>query len=221
MPAAEAHSPLPTAEAPLPRLLFLVPMRNNPPTLPVCVIRPTCPTPLNLDCSPPLFWQLDSARGILEHARLEYPEQFKDEFNGWYELLQDWTQALQAYEKIEEKRELYEHESLRVMRCHNALSDWEPLSQLARRLWQPVLPSDVRTEVAILGAHAEFNLAVGAGTEGGLVHWEAMEGYVREVNTRMVRARLPLHFHSPQFRFFRARCGPLGKKGAVLPSDIF
>ncbi|KAL1521017.1 hypothetical protein AB1Y20_022574 [Prymnesium parvum] len=128
--------------------------------------------------------QFDSARGILEYARTEYPEQFKE---SWYEKLQDWTQALQAYERMEAWRDLDDDENLGVMRCHLALGDWEPLASLAQRLWQDSISNnlEMRNEVAILGAYAEFNLAVG-GSYGTPEHWSKMQGYARDVPTTLV-----------------------------------
>ena len=38
------------------------------------------------------------AAGILVYAHAEHEAQFKE---SWYEKLQDWTQALHAYERLE------------------------------------------------------------------------------------------------------------------------
>ncbi|KAI9673478.1 MAG: phosphatidylinositol kinase- protein kinase tor1 [Caeruleum heppii] len=108
--------------------------------------------------------QSDAAIGILRKA------QAYDNFpvrETWFEKLQRWEEALQAYQR----REAEEPDSLDVtmgkMRCLHALGEWDVLSSLAQEKWAHAA-NDYRRAIAPLGAAAAW----------GLGKWELMDGYL-------------------------------------------
>ncbi|KAI9804847.1 MAG: hypothetical protein M1825_001216 [Sarcosagium campestre] len=108
--------------------------------------------------------QTDAAIGILSKAKAYQDVGVKET---WYEKLQRWEEALQAYQR----RELEEPESLEVtmgkMRCLHALGEWDVLSTLAQEKWL-VAPNEYRRAIAPLGAAAAW----------GLGQWELMDTYL-------------------------------------------
>ena len=164
--------------------------------------------------------QREAAKGILEHARRHHPSYFKE---SWYEHLNDWTQALKLYEQqaadheavspsesgsqAKEGRAL---EGLRGsggamegrafalelgrMRCHHALAEWGPLSELADRSWDralaheddsassggvnaPAIEPEYLHEVARHGAASAWNLAALAPSALAAPHWEGLRAF--------------------------------------------
>lgn len=108
--------------------------------------------------------QSDSAIGILTISQQHHDLQLKET---WYEKLQRWDDALEAYNR----RELEEPDSMEVtmgkMRCLHALGEWEQLSKLAQERWTNS-SSDIRRAVAPLAAAASW----------GLFQWERMDTYI-------------------------------------------
>ena len=111
--------------------------------------------------------QPDAARGILEHAKVNHKDQFKE---SWYEKLNDWTQALKAYERCQDEHERGASGALGggpaaaggagglgptsnaavslgldfvvgKMRCHHALAEWPALAELASQAWEGPISS--------------------------------------------------------------------------------
>ena len=102
--------------------------------------------------------QPEAAKGILVHARQHHQVQLKE---SWYEKLQRWADAREAYERkrVEDPGNLAW--TLGRMRCQAALGEWEQLGELARQEWgAPALEADpeARAEVARLAASAACNL---------------------------------------------------------------
>lgn len=108
--------------------------------------------------------QSDSAIGILTQAQQHHDLQLKET---WYEKLQRWDDALEAYNR----REKEEPDSMEVtmgkMRCLHALGEWEQLSKLAQERWTNST-NDIRRAVAPLAAAASW----------GLSQWERIDTYI-------------------------------------------
>lgn len=108
--------------------------------------------------------QTDAAIGILKHAQQHHDLQLKET---WYEKLQRWEDALNAYNQ----RELAGEDSLEVMmgkmRSLHALGAWEKLSDLAAGKWITSKP-EVQKDIAPLAAGAAW----------GLGQWENIEQYI-------------------------------------------
>lgn len=108
--------------------------------------------------------QSDSAIGILTISQQHHDLQLKEI---WYEKLQRWDDALEAYNR----RELEEPDSMEVtmgkMRCLHALGEWDQLSKLTQERWTS-FGSSVRRAVAPLAAAASW----------GLMEWERMDTYI-------------------------------------------
>jgi len=101
--------------------------------------------------------QSEAAQGILAYARKNLNVELREP---WYERLQRWEDALEAYEK----RQLEDPENLEWtksrMRCLHELGEWPRLSQLARSVWDAEggAPEAAKQEIAALAAAAEFHL---------------------------------------------------------------
>ncbi|KAF2280167.1 phosphatidylinositol 3-kinase tor2 [Westerdykella ornata] len=98
--------------------------------------------------------QTDAAFGILRKAQNYSDVEIKET---WYEKLQNWEMALQAYQK----REREEPESFDItmgkMRCLHALGEWDVLSSLSKEKWATASP-DYRKLIAPLAATAAWGL---------------------------------------------------------------
>ncbi|KAK9379012.1 armadillo-type protein [Kockiozyma suomiensis] len=140
---------------------------------------PTTPTIEALISINNQLQQNDAAVGILKHAQLHNDLQLKET---WYEKLQRWEDALEAYNR----REKDEPDSLDItmgrMRCLHALGEWDLLSQLAHEKWTNS-PTDIRRSIAPLAAAAAW----------GLGQWDRMDTYISVMKTE-----------SPDRSFFRA-----------------
>ncbi|ODQ81853.1 hypothetical protein BABINDRAFT_160083 [Babjeviella inositovora NRRL Y-12698] len=108
--------------------------------------------------------QLDAAVGILRHAQMHHDLQLKET---WYEKLQRWEDALQAYNERERVDPHSMEITLGKMRCLHALGEWEQLSELAQARWINA-SSSIRRAVAPLAAAAAW----------GLGKWERMDTYI-------------------------------------------
>jgi len=101
--------------------------------------------------------QTEAAQGILVYAQKNLNVEMREP---WYERLQRWEDALEAYEL----RQLEDLESVEWtksrMRCLHELGEWPRLSQLAMSVWEREVPApdSVKQEMAPLAAAAEFHL---------------------------------------------------------------
>lgn len=114
----------------------------------------------------------DAASGALAHAQKTYDIVLKE---SWYEKLQHWESALEAYEKKwRENREEMEP-LLGIFRCKHALGDWGGLNDLACGVWSDAIPAppgvDIKTVIAPWAAAAAW----------GLGKWALMGGYVEKI----------------------------------------
>ncbi|GME83717.1 unnamed protein product [Ambrosiozyma monospora] len=113
--------------------------------------------------------QSDSAVGILKQLTERNAEGKKSTpmQESWYEKLQRWDDALEAYNE----REKTDPDSLDVMlgkmRCLHALGEWETLSELAKEKWGNA-SDDIKRSMAPLAAASAW----------GLAQWERMDNYI-------------------------------------------
>ncbi|CAG8464548.1 8437_t:CDS:10, partial [Paraglomus occultum] len=124
----------------------------------------------------------DAAIGILTHAQQTPGLQDLQLEENWYEKLNRWDDALAAYEKRREEDPNDLEATLGVMRCLNALGDWEGLSGLAQEQWVDSTP-EMRKQVAGLAAAGAWALG----------QWNMMEDYI-----------LNMRQESPDRTFFQA-----------------
>lgn len=108
--------------------------------------------------------QPDVAVGILTHAQNVHHIELKED---WYEKLERWDDALNAYEKKQQEDPNNFELKHGRMRCLHALGEWENLSELARGNWRSAT-SEQRRKIAPLAAAAAW----------GLAQWEAMDDYI-------------------------------------------
>lgn len=108
--------------------------------------------------------QSDSAIGILTRAQQHHSLQLKET---WYEKLQRWDDALEAYNRREKEDPDSMEVTMGKMRCLHALGEWEQLSKLAQERWANST-YDIKRAVAPLAAAAAW----------GLGEWERMDTYI-------------------------------------------
>jgi len=108
--------------------------------------------------------QPDAAVGILSYARQVQGSGLKEV---WYEKLQRWDEALQAYEKRQKLEPLSLEVTLGRMRCLHALGEWQRLSTLASEQWDD--QDDFRCKAIA---------PLAAGAAWGLARWDQMQNYV-------------------------------------------
>lgn len=108
--------------------------------------------------------QTDAAIGILKHAQQHHDLQLKET---WYEKLQRWEDALNAYDQREKAGEDSFEVTMGKMRSLHALGEWEQLSDLASEKWSISKP-ETRNVMAPLAAGAAW----------GLGHWDEIEQYI-------------------------------------------
>lgn len=123
--------------------------------------------------------QTDAAIGILKHAQQHHDLQLKET---WYEKLQRWEDALNAYNQ----RELAGEDSIEVrmgkMRSLHALGEWDRLSEMAAEKWS-TSSMEVKRIIAPLAAGADW----------GLGQWDRIGQYIDAMKS-----------HSPDKAFFDA-----------------
>lgn len=128
--------------------------------------------------------QPEAAVGILKYAQQHHSVELKE---SWYEKLQRYKEALEAYEKKQKDYPLSVDLTTGRMRCLHALGEWEKLAQLSQETWRtPEWPT--RRTIAPLAAAAAWNLG----------RWDVMNEYVVSMNENTVdgtfyRAILALH----------------------------
>eukprot|EP00002_Diphylleia_rotans_P028068 TRINITY_DN5657_c0_g1_i3.p1 TRINITY_DN5657_c0_g1~~TRINITY_DN5657_c0_g1_i3.p1 ORF type:complete len:1876 (-),score=390.71 TRINITY_DN5657_c0_g1_i3:1816-7443(-) len=130
--------------------------------------------------------QPEAADGILKYAEstMERVSLIKE---SWYEKLHRWRDALEAYGR----RQLEDPQSAAVamgmMRCYNALGEWDPLAELTETHWA-LVDDEQRRTIAPLAASAAWNLGA----------WDHLEKYVLAIDEKSIdgcffRAILSLH----------------------------
>lgn len=108
--------------------------------------------------------QYDAAFGILRKAQNYNDVELKET---WYEKLNRWEEALDAYQKREREIGKTFETTMGKMRCLHALGEWETLSSLAQDEWM-YAREEHRKTIAPLAAAAAW----------GLGQWELMDGYL-------------------------------------------
>ena len=117
--------------------------------------------------------QPDAAVGVLANAQQELQVELKE---SWYEKLQQWDEALEAYRKKQQISPAGSQAALEAalgcLRCLAALAEWEELSKLCRDIW---LNADValRRELAPTAAHAAWHMG----------QWTEMAEYVSMIES--------------------------------------
>ena len=123
--------------------------------------------------------QSDAAVGILRNAQNYRDFELKET---WFEKLQRWEEALQAYQRREKDDPANFEITMGKMRCLHALGEWDLLSNLAEEKWS-LAAIDVKRAIAPLAAAAAW----------GLGQWELMDNYLDAMKS-----------HSPDRSFFGA-----------------
>lgn len=109
--------------------------------------------------------QSDAARGMLEYANRHHREQVQE---SWYEKLQRWEDAVDAYEIKQIENPFSVGLTLGRMRCVRALGEWERLQSLGRDIWNRVSAPQIRAQIAPLAAAAALNLQ----------QWDSLELFI-------------------------------------------
>lgn len=107
--------------------------------------------------------QTDAAIGILKHAQQHHDLQLKET---WFEKLQRWEDALNAYNQREESGDNSLEVMMGKMRSLHALGEWDSLSELASKKWD-----SSKLEVKKIMA------PLAAGAAWGLSQWDKIEQY--------------------------------------------
>ncbi|GAB7363647.1 hypothetical protein MBLNU230_g4217t1 [Neophaeotheca triangularis] len=125
--------------------------------------------------------QTDAAFGILRKAQGYNDVDLKET---WFEKLQRWEEALQAYQRRErdEGAAVGFEVIMGKMRCLHALGEWDTLSTIAQDRWMSATSED-RKKIAPLAAAAAW----------GMGQWELMDNYLGVMKQ-----------HSPDRSFFGA-----------------
>jgi len=119
--------------------------------------------------------QTDAAVGILRNAQKYRDFELKET---WYEKLERWDEALDAYGRREKDLDRNADETtafeilMGKMRCLHALGEWDQLSTLAEQKWSLATLDHKRT-IAPLAAAAAW----------GLGQWELMDNYLEAMKT--------------------------------------
>ncbi|KAI9757288.1 MAG: hypothetical protein M4579_003499 [Chaenotheca gracillima] len=108
--------------------------------------------------------QTDAAIGILRKAQAYQDVVLKET---WFEKLQRWDEALQAYQKREQEDPGSFDITMGKMRCLHALGEWDTLSTLAQEKWVNATFEQKRA-ISSLAAAAAW----------GMKQWELMDSYL-------------------------------------------
>lgn len=108
--------------------------------------------------------QSDAAVGILRNAQKYRDFELKET---WFEKLERWDEALQAYQRREKEDPKSFEITMGKMRCLHALGEWDLLSNLAEEKWN-LASIDHKRAIAPLAAAAAW----------GLGQWELMDNYL-------------------------------------------
>ncbi|MCO5558518.1 hypothetical protein L7F22_012103 [Adiantum nelumboides] len=115
--------------------------------------------------------QHEAAVGILTYAQQHLSVELKE---SWYEKLQRWEEALQAYTtKALQATSVHAilEATLGKMRCLAALARWDELNDLCKEFWTRAEPG-ARLEMAPMAANAAWNMG----------DWEMMGEYVSRLD---------------------------------------
>ncbi|GMM54893.1 phosphatidylinositol kinase-related protein kinase [Maudiozyma humilis] len=143
--------------------------------------------------------QNDAAVGILKYVQKHHNLQLQET---WYEKLERWEDALQAYTVRAANGEESDQVIMGQMRSFHALSDWDSLSKLASHKWDSA-SINLKKMIAPLAA----------GSEWGLGHWDKIEQYINAMkpmspDREFFSAVLCLHnnnFDDAETHIFNAR----------------
>ena len=119
--------------------------------------------------------QTDAAVGILRNAQKYRDFELKET---WYEKLERWDEALEAYRRRERDlgRDADDNTAFEIlmgkMRCLHALGEWEQLSTIAEQKWN-LASLDHKRTIAPLATAAAW----------GLGQWELMDNYLETMKT--------------------------------------
>ena len=116
--------------------------------------------------------QPDSALGVLIHANRAHGIILKE---SWYEKLQRWDEALQAYEAKWQSDPASYEAIFGILRCRHALGEWDELNNIAQEIWPNAVES-VRSAIAPLAAASAW----------GLQDWSHLQQYVQALNTETI-----------------------------------
>lgn len=108
--------------------------------------------------------QTDAAVGILRNAQKYRDIELKET---WFEKLERWDEALNAYNRREEEGMESFETIMGRMRCLHALGEWDLLSNLAQQKWG-LASIDQKRAIAPLAAASAW----------GLGEWELMDNYL-------------------------------------------
>lgn len=110
--------------------------------------------------------QPDAARGVLQYGKDQYNLKLKE---SWYEKLQRWEDALEAYERAQVEEPTNLETSIGRMRCQRALGQDNCLLKLVASVWHKTEPqSEERNEIATLAVQAAWELG----------EWDIMRTYM-------------------------------------------
>ena len=112
--------------------------------------------------------QPEAALGVLLHVQQELKMELKE---SWYEKLERWDAALEAYERksaaAPPQSVAYLEAKLGSMRCLAALAEWEKLGAICKDMWNSA-DASLRRELAPTAAHTAWHLG----------QWDDMSQYV-------------------------------------------
>ena len=117
--------------------------------------------------------QPDAAIGVLVNAQQKLEVELKE---SWYEKLQQWDKAFEAYSKkrasAAKNSAAALEASLGCLRCLAALAEWEELLKLCRDIWSNA-DATLRRELAPTAAHAAWHMG----------QWGEMADYVSMIES--------------------------------------
>lgn len=143
--------------------------------------------------------QNDAAVGILKYVQKHHNLQLQET---WYEKLERWEDALDAYNNKSLRGEDTESITMGQMRSYHALSDWDNLSTLASSKWNNA-SQNLRKMMAPLAA----------GSAWGLEQWDKIQTYINAMkpmtpDREFFSAVLSVHnnnFEEAESHIFNAR----------------
>ena len=113
----------------------------------------------------------EAAQGMLKEAQSTQGVAIK---LSWYEKLQKWSTALEAYEKAQLENPKDIEIKLGRMRCMHDLGKWDSLSELCLQTWSTEKTGPKKVEIATLALSAALNL----------YRWDMMDTYVDTLSTQ-------------------------------------
>lgn len=113
----------------------------------------------------------EAAQGMLKEAQRTQGVTIK---LAWYEKLQKWSTALEAYEKAQLENPKDIEITLGRMRCMHDLGKWDSLSELCLQTWATEKTGPKKVEIATLALSANLNL----------YRWDMMDTYVETLSTQ-------------------------------------